>query len=248
MASPAFVKASSSETGSLRVSELPNPLTRDIDVAETDGMVRLLAASDAMLFTGFAGLPHISSDEMVDKVVRLAEAISSAIRHPDGRVIFSGCGTSGRLAHLTARSLNAWLGREYGIGPRFDYLLAGHDAALLLPQEQVEDKPTAGIEDLEAWEALHKVSPDTPVVVIGISCGLSAAYVASMLSAAITRPGYVAVAMGFNPVGAIKHVKVDGWGSSFYAVLQDMMGPHAHHSIVLNPVAGPETIAGSSRK
>jgi len=242
--------ASPSVTSTVRVSEAANPLTRDIDVADTGSLVRLLGASDAMLFTGFAGLPNISSDEMVGKGVRVARAMADALAHPRGRVVFSGCGTSGRLAHLTARSGNAWLARRADGGSgagRFDYLLAGTDAALLLPQEQVEDKPTAGREDLAAWLAAEGVGADVPVVVIGISCGLSATYVASMLHAALERPATTAVAMGFNPVEAVRHVRVDGWEHSFYSTMAAMMGPHAHHAVVFNPAAGPETIAGSSR-
>ena len=48
---------------------------------------------------------------------------------------------------------------------------------------------------------------------------LGLADVASMLQAALRRPGWVAVAIGFNPIEAIKSVRVDGWASSFHAVL-----------------------------
>jgi N-acetylmuramic acid 6-phosphate (MurNAc-6-P) etherase len=147
----------------------------------------------------------------------------------------------------------AWLKRAWGVDDkerRFDYLLAGSDAALLLPQEAVEDQPGAGVADLQAWEAKAGIAgTDTPVVLIGVSCGLSATYVGSMLGAALGRPSYTAVAVGFNPVAAVAAVKVDSWTTgSFFDVLAAMEGPHAHHAVVLNPVAGPETIAGSSRK
>jgi N-acetylmuramic acid 6-phosphate (MurNAc-6-P) etherase len=239
----------SSILSTIRVSEAPNPLTTDIDVAETPGLVRILAASDSMLFSGFAGIPNIYSDEIVAKCARIASAVAAALKHPEGKVVFSGCGTSGRLAHLTARSLNMWMRRSYGIaGNRFDYLLAGTDAALLLPQEQIEDKPTIGRADLEEWIRTNKIQSDTPVVVIGISCGLSATYVASMLQASLEHPSFTSVAMGFNPVEAVKNVRVDGWEYTFYMVLQDMLGKYADRAVVLNPAAGPETIAGSSRK
>ena len=85
-------------------------------------------------------------------------------------------------------------------------LLAGGDAALLLPPEAVEDKPDAGVADLAAWETAVGAGPRDPVVVVGISCGLSATYVGSMLRAALERPGYTAVVVGFNPVeGAHAH-------------------------------------------
>lgn len=236
----------------VRATELPNPFTADIDVAELPAMVRLFGVSDALLFTGYGGYPGLNSDESVAAVVAVARAVAAALRHPRGRIVFSGCGTSGRLSHCMARAMNGWLARGFGVGKeqhRFDYLLAGSDAALLLPQESVEDKPDAGVNDLQAWEAKYGVSPDDPVVVIGISCGLSATYVGSMLHASMQRPGYTSVALGFNPVDAVKAVAVDGWGMTFHSVLQSMLtGPAAQRCVVLNPVLGPETIAGSSRE
>ena len=229
-----------------RATELPNPFTADIDVAATPAMVRLLGLSDALLFTGFGGYPGLHSDECVDASVRVVRAVAAALRHPAGRVVFSGCGTSGRLSHCMARAMGAHARVPPG---RFDYLLAGSDAALLLPQESVEDRPDAGVKDLAAWEAAHGVGAADPVVVIGISCGLSATYVGSMLHAALQRPGYTAVAVGFNPVDAVRGVRVDGWDHTFHGVLQAMLhGPEAHRCVVLNPVLGPETIAGSSRE
>ena len=204
-----------------RVTELANDLTTDIDLASSIGAVRLLGSSDAMLFSGWGGLPGISSDEMVASASALVRAISTALRHPSGRVIFMGCGTSGRLAHLISRGLNMWLSRTSCVpAGRFDYLIAGSDAALLLPQEAVEDQCESGRQDLEEWTLKAQLGHDTPVVVIGISCGLSATYVASALQAALSNPAYVAVAFGFNPVESIINVRVDGWKSSFYSVLK----------------------------
>jgi hypothetical protein len=71
----------------LRVSELPNPLTVDVDVSDPSSMVRILQASDAMLFTGFAGLPHLSSDEAVSSIAKAAVACANALVHPRGRVV-----------------------------------------------------------------------------------------------------------------------------------------------------------------
>lgn len=205
-----------------RVTELPNELTADLDVAATIGAVRLLGASDAGLFTGWGGYPGISSDEMIASAASLVRGIYTALRHASGRVVFSGCGTSGRLAHLIARGLNAWLDRaSLPLPGRFDYLIAGADKALLLPQEAVEDQHDSGQRDLEEWARASGLdaAPGAPVVVIGISCGLSATYVASMLQAALARPGFMAVAVGFNSIDAVRDVRVDGWEGSFHGVL-----------------------------
>ena len=203
-----------------RVTELSNDLTTDIDLVDTVGVVRLLGSSDAALFSGWGGLPGISADESIASAAAAVRSICAALSHPSGRVVFSGCGTSGRLAHLFARGFNSWLSRgALAVKGRFDYLIAGSDAALLLPQEAVEDQHDSGTRDLEEWAEKAGLVTDAPVVVIGISCGLSATYVASMLQAALRRPGYIAVALGFNPIESVKQVRVDGWDSSFYNVL-----------------------------
>lgn len=196
---------SPSAPSSLRVSELPNPLTVDIDVADTANLLRLLGSADSMMFSGFAGLPDLYSDESVTGVSRAAAACAVAIAHPRGRVVFSGCGTSGRLSHVFARGLNRWVRAQFGCKrDPFHYLIAGGDAALLLPQESVEDQPLAGEADLVRWESDLDISSADPVVVVGISCGLSATYVGSMLQAAMARPNCTAVAIGFNPVDGEK--------------------------------------------
>lgn len=198
----------------VRVTEAPNPFTADLDVAPTDAaVVRLFGASDAMMFSGFGGLPHLSSPECIAALHALVDALAVALYQPNGRVVFAGCGTSGRLSHFLARGLNAWAAAQLGhTQPRFHYLLAGGDAALLLPQEAVEDQPHAGVDDLERWEAAAGAAPLHPVVVVGISCGLSATYVGSMLAAAVKRPGYTAVCVGFNPIEGALAPRATGRG------------------------------------
>lgn len=235
----------------IRVTELPQPLTCDIDMAQPEELIRTLASSDAQMFTGFMGLPCCYDSCHVDSMVDLINRMSSALQHPNGRIVFSGCGTSGRLSHLTARSFNAAC-KQAALSPKFDYLLGGGDAALLVPQEAAEDKPDTPVSDLHAWEATAGVKPTDPVVVVGISCGLSATYVGALLEAILapgSRPGYTAVCVGFNPVDSVRHVKVDTWQSStFHTVLTQMQAEtESGRAIILNPITGPESIAGSSR-
>ena len=249
---------------STRWTETPNPLTLDLDVAPSDlHLVRLLAAADAGLFSSQTGLPALADAETVRLVAQAAALVADALRHPCGRVAFGGCGTSGRLSHLEARALNALAARRGLRGDCFTYLLAGGDAALVMSQEAAEDRPDAGrdaVAGLLADVAEASRSGDgtaAPVVVVGISCGLSATYVGSMLEYALRQPPEArvsSVAVGFNPVDAVRDVRVEGWGSSFHDVLGDMLRLHAAagtgaapRAIVLNPVVGPEAVAGSSR-
>jgi N-acetylmuramic acid 6-phosphate (MurNAc-6-P) etherase len=285
----------SSPAPPLRVTELSNPLTESLDVADPESFVRLLAGCDAQLFTGFAGLPNVSSSAITAAAVRASRAVAAALAHPRGRIVFGGCGTSGRLAQLLAEELNAWWARREPLLPaaplsRFHYLLAGGDKALLVPQEAVEDQHDAGQKDLEAWCARVGVrggASADPVVVVGISCGLSATYVASLLHACLPSPAggakgeqrarsFYPVAMGFNPVEAVRSVVVPGAPFTFHSVLRAMeaiqgggggggspqspqqssppsaspnadLFPGAGGCAIVNPVVGPEAVAGSSR-
>jgi N-acetylmuramic acid 6-phosphate (MurNAc-6-P) etherase len=216
-----------------RVTELANPLTTHLDVAHPAEFVRILGGSDAQLFVGFGGLPGLFSDDVVSAGVRAAHAVARALQHPCGRVVFAGCGTSGRLAHYLAAAFNDWMRRcrPSEASARFSYLLAGGDAALVVPAENIEDDPVQARADLDSWEARESASAErglrAPVVLFGISCGLSATYVGALLEAALDRsaPGtqraYYAVAVGFNPVAAVANVRVARWlPSSFHGVLQ----------------------------
>lgn len=220
-----------------RVTELSNPVTSSLSASSPVECVRLLSACDAQLFTGTHGLPSVH--EFVEPLARVSSAIGAALRHPRGRVVFAGCGTSGRLAHL----LSATYGR--GRDGRVDALLAGGDAALLVPAESIEDRADVGASDFRAWLTARGLGDDDPTVLVGISCGLSATYVASALAASLERPRAHTVALGFNAREAIVHVSVPGEGTTFTAVLDALAA--SDRADIINPVVGAEAVAGSSR-
>lgn len=257
----------------VRVTELANPITVHLDVARPGEFVRLLGASDSQLFTGFGGLPGIFADEIVAAGACASKAVAEALAHPHGRVLFAGCGTSGRLAHYLAGAFNDWLSRA-GVGgaPRFGYLLAGGDAALVVPAEQVEDDPEQARADLDAWEvreasataayrggAPAALLAPAPTVLFGVSCGLSATYVGALLEAALDRTEgvatqgsssprrtYFAAAVGFNPVAAVAAVHVARWlPSTFHGVLQ--VRPATRGQATHTPLANPPPRAAHRR-
>ena len=241
---------------SRRWTEAANPLSQDLDVAETDTqLVRILGAVDAGLFSASGGgLATLPDAEVVAAVARAARLVAAALAHPRGRVVLCGCGTSGRLSHLESRALNRLAASRGLRADCFAHLLAGGDAALLLSQEAAEDMPGAGRDALAALlaqtgGAVSAGEAPAPVVVIGISCGLSATFVGSLLEHALAQPAHVAcVALGFNPAEAVRGLRVEGWASSFFDVLSDMAQPaNAHRAVLINPIVGPEAIAGSSR-
>jgi len=254
-----------------RWTEASNPLSLDLDVSETDAqLVRTLGAVDAGLFSASGGgLPTLPDAEVAGAVARAAALVAAALAHPRGRVALCGCGTSGRLSHLESRALNRLAAARGLRGDCFTHLLAGGDAALLVSQEAAEDMPGAGRDALAALlaatadadaaaaaaaNAAGSAGSDAgaaPVVAVGISCGLSATFVGSLLEHALSQPAAArvsCVALGFNPAEAVRGLRVEGWRSSFFEVLTDMARPeNAARAVLVNPVVGPEAVAGSSR-
>ena len=125
-----------------RVTEASNPVTTNIDTASPVAIVRQLGSSDAQLFSGIGGHPGLTSTAQlqamactVDAMVRVLTPIddgtgSGAATADGGAVVCTGSGTSGRLAYFVARAMNAALARQ-GLPPRFHYLIAGGDHALI---------------------------------------------------------------------------------------------------------------------
>ena len=95
------------------------------------------------------GLPPIPcpagvyDDAIVDAILATVAASSDVLRAAakgdpsPGVIVMTGCGTSGRVAFLTARALNAVL-LAAGLPRVFRYLVSGGDHALLLSDELPE--------------------------------------------------------------------------------------------------------------
>ena len=170
-------------------------------------------------------------------------------------LVFTGCGTSGRIAFLTARRFNALQGEECCA-----YLISGGDSALLLSNELPEDDPVAGAAELAAIARGRAA-----VMLFGVSCGLSAPYVAGQLDHALASPqpadsplaegGIAAAAVGFNPASLSRRTPIAAWagrerGDTFHGVvgaLEKRVACGSPWHALLNPVVGPEAVAGSSR-
>lgn len=173
---------------------------------------------------------------------------------------------------------------------RFEYLMAGHDLALIKSQEKAEDDVVQSIEDLK------KMTDDdehcTLVVYIGITCGLSAPYVGSQINWILneshpSRITYLTVLMGFNDVSMARKTPIEGYTKTMHDIVlqlqnlenassspsraSDTAGNAALEDVkssatvvseipteiqaqqqkglyfLINPIVGPEPIAGSSR-
>lgn len=222
------------------VTETSNQLTSDIDVAEALEIVRLLRSTDAQIFGGYGGQVGLSDLDFIEQMAKLADMAAYILAQPAGRVILSGAGTSGRLAMCAARTFNRFFGTKKNPEP-FRYTIAGTDLALIAAQEGAEDDPHTGAANLAkaAEGASH-------VFYVGITCGLSAPYVAGQIDSFLKNEvsGY-AVLLGFNPEEFARDAKVEGWDSTFKQVLE--RAQKAENFMLLNPVVGPEPVTGSTR-
>lgn len=220
------------------ITELPNCLSSDIDLASPEGIVRILRQADAQVFSGFLDLPGMFDSANLDTLLALAQRAAKTIASPKGVVVMSGAGTSGRLSMFVARTFNAVFAST-GRAP-FRYLMAGGDAALVQAQEGAEDDSSLAVRDL------HDATADADdVFFIGITCGMSAPYIAGQLEALADRPGAHAVLLGFNPLELARDTVIEGYHATFRQIATATA--NSTNGTLLNPVVGPEPVTGSTR-
>ena len=118
-------------------TEAINPATVHIDTLSTIDMVTLINAEDKKVADAVeAELPHIA--QAVD--------IIAAQMKKGGRLVYSGCGTSGRLGVLDAVECPP----TYSTEPeQVVGLIAGGEEAMFLAVEGAEDSAGLGAEDLK---------------------------------------------------------------------------------------------------
>jgi hypothetical protein len=193
------------------------------------GVLEALAACDAEMWAeahaddddaaAHPGLPHPT---VVADIARLALAVSRCVAsdtpETPAAVLVVGCGTSGRLAFQCARAAERSRKAERGTNDRgkkraiFRHVIAGGDAALFQSAESCEDDRERGASDFRKAVAVYEPYQIKHLVVVGISCGLSAPYVSSFLAEAgrwrqelsrregeKTKTRVARFALGFNP-------------------------------------------------
>lgn len=220
------------------ITESTNALSADIDLASPDAIVRILRQTDAQIFSGYLGYVGLYDPEHIDGLIKLARRAAEVLGDRNGRIILSGAGTSGRLAMFEARLLNE--GYTSQDRQPFRYLIAGGDAALIEAQEGAEDDSKLAQSDLA-----FASKGASQVFYIGITCGLSAPYIASQLEVMLTRENDFAVLMGFNPVQLARDTPIENWPYTFLDTAKRVAS--APNAKVLNPIVGPEPITGSTR-
>lgn len=148
------------------LTEMRNPLTRNLDQRGALDIVNLINAEDASVAAAVrAVLPQIA--QTVDAVVDRLRA--------GGRLMYVGAGTSGRLAVLDAVECVP----TYSVPPELVVaLLAGGDQALTHSIEGAEDDAEAGAAEMRAWAVSARDA------VIGVAASGSTPYVVGALGAA----------------------------------------------------------------
>jgi N-acetylmuramic acid 6-phosphate etherase len=147
-------------------TEARNPAGADLDLRDTEDLVRLMAAEEAAVPAAVAA--------SASAVAEAIDAIAERMRR-GGRLVYAGAGTSGRLAALDAAECESTFSTAPG---QVIALLAGGVTGTPAQQEAAEDDAEAGRRELEALE----VGPLDSVV--GVSASGRTPYVVGVLETA----------------------------------------------------------------
>jgi N-acetylmuramic acid 6-phosphate etherase len=151
------------------VTESPNPESLELDRLDTVQVLELINAEDATV--------AIRVHQQIPQIAKAVEMIYEALSK-NGRLIYIGAGTSGRLGVLDAAECPP----TFGIASdRIIGLIAGGASTLIRSAEGVEDDIAAGemdIDDLSAGES---------DVVMGLTASQRTPYVIAGLNRALYR-------------------------------------------------------------
>jgi len=224
----------------LSITETPNKLTNDIDIASPTGIVRILRQSDSQIFNGWRDFPSLSDEEIQKKIEQCVFELIGLFKSKGKKaIIISGAGTSGRLAMYVSRTFNLLL-KKKGLEPIFHYLIAGGNLALIVAQEGAEDNPRQAVTDL------RKITDSADkIYYVSVTCGFSAPYVASQLFYLQNVKNSFNILFGFNPVERSRNVPIENWDKTFLDAVKSI--EKKKNFLILNPILGPEPITGSTR-
>jgi N-acetylmuramic acid 6-phosphate (MurNAc-6-P) etherase len=222
------------------ITERPNSLTSNLDVANAEGIVRLMRQVDAQTVNGYHDFISIADRQMLSAMVDAVDRMLELLDRPGrARVILSGAGTSGRLAMATARMINHVL-KKLGRAPLAAYTIPGGDGALVVAQENAEDSMELGVRDID--DALQGA---VNVVYFGVTCGLSAPYVMAQAEHLRDRDNTLIVLLGFNPPDMARDTPIEGRDVTCRELVRRIADDPRH--VLLCPIVGPEAITGSTR-
>ena len=156
-----------------------NPRSMHIDTMSTEDMMRCINEEDKLV--------PLAVEKEVPNIAKAVDAITAAFEK-GGRLIYTGCGTSGRLGVLDASECPPTYGTDPGLVVG---VIAGGDYALRHAIEGAEDSFEAG------QAAMEELGVSDKDVVVGISAAGGAAYVIGTLDYARSK-GAVTVSLTCN--------------------------------------------------
>jgi N-acetylmuramic acid 6-phosphate etherase len=162
------------------LTEQPNPASSALDSKSSLEIARIINAEDTRI------APAVET--ALPQVARAIDWIAEALGN-DGRLIYVGAGTSGRIAALDAAECPP----TFNTAPKtVQFVLAGGARALSAGVEGAEDSATAGRRDMG-----HR-HPGKKDVVVGIAASGRTPYTVAALKAA-RRAGARTIAVTCNP-------------------------------------------------
>jgi N-acetylmuramic acid 6-phosphate etherase len=171
-------------------TEQINPATLDLDERSTLGILQAMSDEDAAAVAAVR--------RVLPEIAKAVEMVADRMAR-DGRLIYVGAGTSGRLGVLDASECPP----TFGVPPGLVLgIIAGGDVALRRSSEGVEDHARVGARDMEAVE----VGPlDT---VVGISASGRAPYVGGALQYARRRGAATVAIVNHDPAEIARHAQL----------------------------------------
>jgi N-acetylmuramic acid 6-phosphate etherase len=166
------------------ISEQQNPNTLDIDQLSSFDIVKKINQEDHQVSEAI--------EKILPQVAETVELIVEAFNQ-QGRLIYIGAGTSGRLGVLDAAECVPTFNSE---PEQVMGLIAGGEKAMFVAQEGAEDDPQAGADDLAQVNLTNKD------IVVGLAASGRTPYVIGGLSYA-NKIGAKTIAISCNPKAEI---------------------------------------------
>ncbi len=174
------------------VSEGRNPDTMDIDLLPSIDIIKRMNQQDALV--------PLAVEKVLPEIAQAVDFITEAFKQ-NGRLIYLGAGTSGRLGVLDASECPPTFGTPSNMVVG---IIAGGQGAMFKAVEGAEDNPELGIDDLKNIEFSAKD------VVVGIAASGRTPYVIGALDYA-NQLGATTVALSCNPssdIAAIAKISI----------------------------------------
>ena len=176
-------------------TEQRNENTKDIDLLSTKEMLQKINNEDKKV--------ALAVEEEIDKIAKLVDAVVSIFEN-DGRLIYMGAGTSGRIGIVDAVECRP----TYGVSEDMvQCLMAGGTMAFVKAVEGAEDNRDLAVEDLKKIELKANdfvigiaASGRTPYVLSGIEYAKS---IGAQTGCIVTSPNSPLAAIVDYPVEAI---------------------------------------------